>query len=351
MIEYMSPLRLMAIMSGIIALILSFFRLRSHADKRTDVWLLVTFGVVIILVGFFPDLINLPADILSLGGQQGGRLLTLLIVSTILLWFVTLYQRAKSEKRYYQFDDLVRGLTVNGFLSQNETEFTTRPIIVLIPAYNEADNLKEVLPRIPASIDSIPVVPIVIDDGSDDGTVDVARKYSAMVATHPVNRGGGAALKAGYDIARNLRAAVVVTMDADGQHLPDEIESLVIPLLSDKADFVIGSRVLGSCANYSRFRVLGVHMFSRLISLIIGTRITDCSSGFRALRGKVIEDCLLLQEQYHTAEVIIEAAKRDFRIVEKPVTISSRLSGESKKGHDLKYGLFFLRTIIKTWLR
>jgi len=349
--DYLSPLRFIAVFTGIVAVTISFFRLRFHADKRTDVWLLIIFGMGIVLVGLFPGLINFPADILSLGEQQGGRLLTLMIGSNILLWFVILYQRAKSEKRYYQFDDLVRGLTVSDFLSQNETEFITRPIIVLIPAYNEADNLSEVLPRISTSIDSIPVVTIVIDDGSDDSTARMARKYSALVATHPVNRGGGAALKAGYDIARNLRAVVVVTMDADGQHLPDEIETLVTPILSDKADFVIGSRVLGSCANYSRFRVLGVHMFSRLISMIIGTRITDCSSGFRALRGKVIEDCLLLQEQYHTAEVIIEAAKRDFKIVERPVTIASRLSGESKKGHDLKYGLFFLRTIIKTWLR
>ena len=191
----------------------------------------------------------------------------------------------------------------------------------------------------------------MLDDGSSDGTADVARSKKAFVAVHPTNRGGGAALKTGYDLVTHLKPAVVLTMDADGQHNPAEIETLVKPILDDEADFVIGSRILGKCADYSKFRLLGVHVFSRLINFIAGTKITDCSSGYRAIRGKVLEDCLLLQEQYHTAEVIIEAAKRKFRITERPVDIADRLSGQSKKGHDLKYGLFFLRTIIKTWIR
>lgn len=346
-----STLRWAGVIFGLIALAMCFYRLQIYSEKRTDVWLFFLFGMALLLVCLFPDLTNLPASILSMGGHQWGRLIALLIFSNILLWFIVLYQRTKSDNRYYQYDDLVRSLTVTKFMENNVIDNLSGNIVVLIPAYNEAENLKIVLPMMPERIDSRRVYCLVLDDGSHDGTAQVARQFNAMVATNPTNRGGGAALKTGYDLVTHFKPAVVVTIDADGQHNPSEIEALVQPILSDEADFVIGSRVLGECADYSSFRLIGVHVFSRLINLIVGTNITDCSSGFRALKGEVLDDCLLLQEQYHTAEVIIEAAKRGFRIIERPITIASRLSGESKKGHDLKYGLFFLRTIVKTWLR
>ncbi len=346
-----SALRFSGIFLGIVALAICFNRLRVYSKKRTDVWFLCVFGMVLLLVGLFPDLVNLPSSIFNMDGYQGGRLLTLLILSNLFLWFSLFYQRAKTENRYFQFDNLVRSLTVSNFLENNNIDHMASSIIVLIPAYNEAKNIKIVLSKIPASIMSRPVNVIVVDDGSSDCTREVVMQKNALVASHPTNRGGGAALKTGYDLVTHLNPAVVLTMDGDGQHNPEEIETLVKPILSGEADFVIGSRVLGNSIDSSRFRLFGVHVFSRLINLIAGTRITDCSSGFRAIRGNVLRDCLLLQEQYHTAEVIIEAAKRGFCITERPVTIVRRLSGQSKKGHDLKYGLFFLRTIIKTWLR
>ncbi len=346
-----SALRLVGVIFGLIAIVICFRRLRLYSEKRTDVWLLFAFGVVLLSVGLFPGLANFPSSMLRMGGYQWGRLLALLIFSNILLWFFVFYHRGRNESRYYQFDNLVRALTVADFLKNNAVDNITGSIIVLIPAYNEAENLKTVLSQIPERVKGQLVTVLVLDDGSDDNTADVAREKKALVASHPTNRGGGAALKTGYELVTYLDPVVVLTMDADGQHDPADIEKLVRPILADEADFVIGSRVLGECADYSRFRLLGVHVFSRLINFIVGTRITDCSSGYRAMRGSILDECLLLQEQYHTAEVIIEAAKRGFRITERPVTIACRLSGESKKGHDLKYGLFFLRTIIKTWLR
>jgi len=346
-----STLRLTGIVIGTFALLVCFYRLRVYADKRTDVWFLFVFGVALLLVGLFPGLVNFPSAMLKMEGQQWGRLLTLLIFSNIFLWFFLFYQRAKNETRYYQFDNLVRALTVTDFLRNNTLDQVEGSIVVLIPAYNEAENLAVVLSKIPKSVNSKPVSVLVLDDGSSDSTAEVAHQKNALVATHPANRGGGAALKTGYALVMHLKPAVVLTMDADGQHDPAEIETLVKPILNGESDFVIGSRVLGKSVDSTRVRLIGVHLFSRLINLITGIRITDCSSGFRAMKGSVLKECLLLQEQYHTAEVIIEAAKRGFTISERPVTISRRLSGESKKGHDLKYGLFFLRTIVKTWLR
>lgn len=347
----MSILRIIGILCGLVSLGASFYRLRSHAEKRTDVWLLIVFGLTLVIVSLFPNLVNFPAELLLLRGHEKGRVITLLLISNAFLWFFYLYERNKAEQRYFQFDGLVRGLTVREFIRDHIHDIVSGSIVILMPAYNEADNLVVILPRIPQKINSIPVNILLIDDGSSDDTHNIAKKSGALVATHPTNMGGGAALRTGYDIIRKLDPVVIITMDADGQHSPEEIGTLVEPILQDKADFVIGSRVLGSSADYSRIRSCGVHVFSKLINIIVGTTITDCSSGFRAFNRAVLENCLLIQEQYHTAELIIEASKRGFRIRESPVNISCRLSGKSKKGKNLKYALYFLRTIIKSWLR
>lgn len=347
----MSTLRIIAILCGFISLGICFYRLRSHAAKRTDVWMLFIFGLTLMLVGIFPDIVNFPADLLSLKGHQRGRVITLLLVSNALIWFFHIYGRSKAEVTFLQFDKLVRQLTIRNFLDQNETQSFDQSIFVLIPAFNEAENLAAVLPRIPANLLKIPVRILVINDGSTDDTEKVALEHGGLVATHLTNRGGGAALKTGYEIIKILSPLAIVTMDADGQHLPEEIESIVDPIIQGQADVVLGSRILGSCADYSRFRLAGVHFFSKLINIMMGTKITDCSSGFRAIDKSVLQKVILVQDQYHTAEIIIEAAKRGFRILEKPITIECRLSGQSKKGNNFKYGLMFLRTILKSWWR
>jgi hypothetical protein len=140
-------------------------------------------------------------------------------------------------------------------------------------------------------------------------------------------------------------------MDADGQHRPEEIENLLRPILDDRADFVIGSRVKGENRGVSLFRTLGVHVFGALITLLMGTRVTDPSSGFRAFRMDAIAAVELNEDQYHTSELIIEAVKKGLRIEERPATILERRHGKSKKGKDWLYGIHFARIIFKTWWR
>jgi hypothetical protein len=346
-----SILRFTGIIFGLIALVIAFFRLRSHVDIRTDVRLLIPSGLVLIVLSVFPGLVNLPAEMFSLRNFPGGRIVTILIFSNLFLWFLFIYERNKSRQNYSQFDKLVRNLSVYEFFNNSLENLKQCPITILIPAYNEADNLLQLLPDIQKQKLKAPARVLVIDDGSTDDTAKVARKFNALVAEVPTNRGGGAALKTGYDIVKKISSKIVVTMDADGQHRPEDINTLIDPIFEDKADLVVGSRILGSSEKYSRFRYFGVRVFSWLIKIIIGKKITDCSSGFRAFNVSVLEECLLIQDQYHTAELIIEAAKRGFRIDEKPIHIKQRLSGESKKGHNVKYALYFLRTIIKSWFR
>ena len=345
-----SFLRLLGIFWGLAAIFIAFLRFRLHSEKRGIVWISLFFGMTLAIIGIFPNVVDFPAQLLLLREQKGGRLLTILILSNVCLWFLYIYERSKTEKIMTQFDSLVRNLSLSSF-NQNSIKYFSDSIVILIPAFNEEKNLIKILPLIPDAIQGIPTNIIVIDDGSDDHTLDAAKQAGATVIRLVVNRGGGAALKAGYGIVKKCHPKVVVTMDADGQHNPSDIENLVIPIIQDSTDFVIGSRILGSFEKYSPLRIAGVRIFSRLINIIMGTNITDCSSGFRAMRGVVIQECVLLQEQYHTPELIIEVAKRGFGIMEQPVKISGRLSGVSKKGNNLKYAALFFRTILKTWLR
>ena len=223
--------------------------------------------------------------------------------------------------------------------------------MVIIPAFNEAENLSAVIPQIPDAIGEEKVASLVVDDGSSDGTGAVAKKHGAMVVTLPFNRGGGAALRTGFDIAADIGAKVIVTMDADGQHKPAEIETLVKPILDGSADIIIGSRVIGSREKDSLVRWAGIHTFNTMINVLLGLSITDCSSGFRAFKTPLVQSLKLAQNQYHTAEFIIDAAKRGYKIEERPIHIAKRLAGESKKGANFFYGFSFLRTVIKTWLR
>jgi glycosyltransferase involved in cell wall biosynthesis len=224
-------------------------------------------------------------------------------------------------------------------------------VAVVMPAFNEQQSVGAVVERVPAMVCGMPTVVLVVDDGSSDGTADAARAANAAVARHRVNQGGGAALRTGYRIARESGARVVVTMDADGQHLPEEMARLVAPIVDGTADVVVGSRTLGSADPNTFSRELGLRLFNRVLSGITHQTITDCSSGYRAVRADALGDLVLRQEQFHASEFLIESVKRGLRLVEVPVTIAARTHGQTKKGTSLRYGAGFASAILHTWLR
>ena len=224
-------------------------------------------------------------------------------------------------------------------------------IAIVIPAYNEAENLDGVLPRIPARIGGVPAAVLLLDDGSIDGTAEAALAAGFVVARLPENRGGGAALWAGYSLMLDAGARIVVTMDADGQHRPEELEQVVEPVLSGRADLSQGSRVLGSAEPGAFARELGIAFFNRFVRVITGVRITDCSNGFRAMLPEVLPELDLRQPQFHAAEFLIEAVTRGFRLEEVPVRVLGRQHGSSKKPPALRYGWGFHWAIVSAWRR
>ncbi|HEY2966633.1 MAG TPA: glycosyltransferase family 2 protein, partial [Actinomycetota bacterium] len=182
-------------------------------------------------------------------------------------------------------------------------------------------------------------------------TAETARAAGALAASLPIRRGGGLALRVGYDIALKLGADIVVTMDADGQHQPEELPTVVEPIIDGRADHVNGSRMLGDFERESLIRHLGVHFFSRVVTILTGQRVTDISSGYRATRADTLRALILEQDQFWTSEVTIEALRQRARVVEVPVTFLTRRGGVSKKPKSLRYAWNFSKAIVKTWLR
>jgi glycosyltransferase involved in cell wall biosynthesis len=208
-----------------------------------------------------------------------------------------------------------------------------------------------VLDQMPAAVCGVSTEVLVVDDGSRDGTGDVAASHDAAVARHVTNRGGGAALRTGYRLMVESGAEIVVTLDADGQHLPSEMERLVKPVLGGEVDMAHGSRVLGHADRNHFARELGIVFFNRLVSFITRTHVTDCSNGYRAVRTTVLPQLVLRQEQFHTSEFMIEAIKRGIPAKEIPITVEQRLHGHSKKPAVFRYGVGFANAIVRTWLR
>ena len=211
--------------------------------------------------------------------------------------------------------------------------------------------MPDVLAEIPATACGLDVETIVVDDGSSDRTSEVARDHGAHVVRLERNCGHGIALRVGYQLAREHGAEYIVTLDADGQWDPKETERVLQPVVDGEADFVIGSRVLGRTETGDQFRTAGVHVFAALVRLLTGVRVTDTSSGFRALRAEVTERVRQEQVQYQTSELLIGAIAQGYRIAERPIVMHPRAAGESKKGNDLLYGFRYARVIVKTWWR
>ena len=239
---------------------------------------------------------------------------------------------------------------IDQFIGQHKSSFRKKPyILVIIPAYNEAENLLSLLKEAPKNILSIPVKVLVVDDGSKDPTLEASLKRGAYCIRLPKNSGGGHALRVGFSLAKQLKPAYIVTMDADGQHKFSDIENITKPLIHNEADIVLGNRFEGNSEYSSRLRSVGIHFFSRFLSLLIGKQIGDCSNSYRSFTLNALKKLDLIEKKHHTAEFVIKASKKNLQIIEVPVQIKDRILGKSKKGNNFIYPIRFAQTILNSW--
>jgi glycosyltransferase involved in cell wall biosynthesis len=226
-------------------------------------------------------------------------------------------------------------------------------VAVVIPAYNEEPTVAGVIGEIPSELAGLATEVIVVVDGSTDATAAVAASAGALVCNIPANRGQGVVFRLGYWLARARGAQVIATIDADAQYEPLELELLVEPIVADRADFVNGSRRLGTELTTDPVRQAGVIFFGGLVSLLVGQKITDPACGLRAMRANVTEAVTLQQRQYQTSELLISTAMMGFRVIEVATTMRDRPAGATgtKKGPNLLYGMRFARAVLGTWRR
>jgi glycosyltransferase involved in cell wall biosynthesis len=202
-------------------------------------------------------------------------------------------------------------------------------ILVIIPAYNEEGSVGKVVQEVKQHLPGADA--LVVNDGSSDHTSEKAGASGATVLSLPFNLGIGGAMQAGYKYALEKGYDIAIQVDGDGQHDPKEILKLLKMLEEKEVDMVIGSRFIGvSEFRSSMMRRLGISVFSKVISLIVGQRITDPTSGFRAAGRKAIQ--LFSSEypqDYPEPEVLVLLHKCGFKMAETPVGMNRRYSGES----------------------
>jgi hypothetical protein len=227
-------------------------------------------------------------------------------------------------------------------------------IIILVPAYNEASRIGSVVRCVRGMFPSYDVV--VVDDGSQDATVEEARAAGAEVVSHPFNMGYGVAIQTGYKYALRNGYDYLVQMDGDGQHDPAFIRNLLEPVLAGETDFVLGSRFLGiESYEPSLARRVGMLFFRRLISWLIGQRITDSTSGFQAFNRRVIRFFAseVFPCDYPDADMLLTLHRAGFGIREVPVRMHASATGKSMhSGWKPVYYMFkMLLSIFVTLLR
>ena len=210
----------------------------------------------------------------------------------------------------------------------------TADTLVVIPAWNEAATVADVV----SSVRAGGLAVLVINDGSTDDTSALAAGAGAVVVDLPFNMGVGAALRCGFKYAVRAGYTTVVQCDADGQHPIEHIRSLLEAADRTGAQMVIGSRFAaeaGSSMVVHPVRRLAMWMLSSSASRATGATITDASSGFRAIRGELLEQLAVHLPTYYlgdTYEAVIAAGRAGYRVREIPAPISDRLHGESSAG-------------------
>jgi glycosyltransferase involved in cell wall biosynthesis len=204
-------------------------------------------------------------------------------------------------------------------------------IVVSIPAYNEGRTIALVVNEIRQVMEkhNYSYQILVVDDGSKDNTAEAAKKAGAVVFSHQTNMGLAEAFRTEISKCLQLKADIIVHIDADRQYLPTEIPKLVSELKKGY-DLVLGSRFAGKIESMPIVKRWGNRMFSRVISNITKTKITDGQTGFRAFTAKFAEEVQIKSSHTYTQEQIIRAVKGKYRVKEVPIYFAKRRDGQSR---------------------
>lgn len=215
-------------------------------------------------------------------------------------------------------------------------------VVVIVPAYNE----ERFIGSIVLKLLKFPVKVVVINDGSTDDTAYLAKAAGAEVLSLPSNQGKGAALNYGFEQARNYEPDALVMIDADSQHLPEELPQIVCPILQHKADIVVGSRYINKkSSNTPLKRRLGHKFINFLTSVTTGIDVSDSQNGYRAFSKKAYQNIQFSSEGFSVeSEMQFIARENKLRLVEVPITVRYQ---DNQKRSSLRQGFIVLNGILR----
>jgi glycosyltransferase involved in cell wall biosynthesis len=221
-------------------------------------------------------------------------------------------------------------------------------VLVCIPAYNESQNIGDVITKVKKYAGEI----IVYDDGSTDNTYEIANNSGADVIIRDCNnRGYGAAIKALFLAAKERDADIMVTLDSDGQHDPDQIPAIIEPILNKASDIVIGSRFLTrlDTQKVPKYRYAGIKTITKATQYASYSEITDAQSGFRAYGKRALSNINISEKGMSVStEILLKAKERNLTIQEVPVTIKyENASAKTSKHNPIKHGAGVLYSILQ----
>ena len=214
--------------------------------------------------------------------------------------------------------------------------------VVCIPAYNEGVKIKEVVKKALPYVDKV----IVCDDGSTDNTAALAKKAGAIVISHETNLGYGAAISTLFDYCRKNNAEIMVTLDGDGQHNPDQVPDLINVILKHNVDVVIGSRSLKDDNDLPSYRKTGIKIITATINSATNLKVTDSQSGFRAYSRTAI-DLIHPSESGMSVstEILLKISNNGLSMAEVPITVS--YTGNTSTEHPVTHGSHVIGTTLK----
>jgi len=220
-------------------------------------------------------------------------------------------------------------------------------VSIIIPAYNEEKSIKNVIKDIKKYAKRIKgkVEIIVVDDGSNDSTLNIIKKmYGIKIVRHMINKGKGATLKTAFN---NSKGKILLTIDSDCTYPADMIPDLIKTIKNEEVDIVIGSRFLGKTISMSRLNYFGNMFFSTLITILTGKGVTDASSGMRAFNKKLLSQLNIKANGLEwEVEMTTKSLKKGLKIQEVPITYNERM-GKSKL-KPFGDGFRFLITILRS---
>jgi len=198
-------------------------------------------------------------------------------------------------------------------------------LIILIPAYNEENTIGKVIDEIPKKINHVNEIEIlVINDGSSDKTEEISKTKGAIVYSFTKNKGLAKAISFGFSKALERKTDILVILDADNQYDSKEIPKLLQPIIENKADIVLGDRQVRKLDHMPFQKRIGNRMTSKVLSCIIGKKISDGQTGFRAFSSEALRRLQIFSNYTYTQETIIQAVFKGLTIEEIPITFRKR---------------------------